>query len=86
MSAIATCDVCKTEASLEVSPMGLAQMPLKWFCTVRDEEGDYKVVDVCSAGCAEAYDKANGRNSTTVVEELADGEVATRTIEHKAAN
>lgn len=85
MSATATCDVCKINASLDVSPMGLAQMPLTWFCTVRDEEGTYQVVDVCSTLCAEAYDKAKGRNSTKVME-LIDGEAATRTIEHKAAN
>jgi Fe-S-cluster-containing dehydrogenase component len=86
MSATATCDVCAAQMALEATPLGLAMMPKTWLCTVREgKDGNPEVVDVCSTECAQAFDKTAGRNETRL-EELQDGEVVTRTIEHKADN
>jgi hypothetical protein len=85
MSANAVCDVCTKVEKIETTPLGLAMMPKHWFVTVQQNPstGELLVTDVCSQTCAEAYDHAAGRNET-VIEDLQDGEVVTRTVDHNA--
>jgi hypothetical protein len=86
VAAKAICNVCKKEQEIETTPLGLAMMPREWFVTVRDNEGDLKIVDVCSDVCAQAFDKSVGRTETILDTLDASGEPVTQTIEHKADN
>lgn len=86
MSATATCDICSKTESIETTPLGVALMPKHWFVTVRPNGDEMKVVDVCSDTCATAYDMQHGRpdgKAETMLEDVKDGEIVTRTIEHK---
>ena len=86
MAAKAICNVCQKEESIETTPLGLAMMPREWFVTVREENGEFKVVDVCSTECAQAFDKSKGREQTILETLDASGAPVTETVAHKADN
>lgn len=72
------CDSCGKEEALKVMPIGAALLPEEWLQATRNG----KTVDVCSPSCATAIDKKDGRETTTVVDVDADGQLTLTNVDH----